>query len=502
MPDDDANEDRRRRWRRADRTAPAIGDDSGTVSNAPTAPETGPSSLWVPERTSRTQRQSLSGLRVSRAVESETFRPPDDDMPPPDGHEADIEPTATTVHTQPRRNVPAANEGSALTPGVGADGIDGIPAVYDDGAEWLRNGIKRHPWAVTAALLFGWTGVWLALWGAALGAIVGIFVALGVVDTTSLGSEVTRLGGGQAVTIVSILGGIFFGAIGGFLEVLRYILAETPWEAVVALATGAVLATAITVTMATFERLGLRIRGYRRLSRDEVRRVAPLVRDIAEATYLDGLPRFAIDDSVIPNAWTHMRTIVVTTGLLQTLDDAELRAVLAHELQHWQSGDAVGLHVVWAAAWPIAVTYNIGMLIAGKRQGMGVGAPGNAKGLLVLIGWVIAWPAWVVLTLVIAPATAARQRRYEYAADAAAARLGYAAAMASALRKMGAFEGGRTGWEQAMTATHPPIELRIEALQAPKPDDAQYQEDDLSGPGWAEVKRVAGGLLRPRRPRA
>jgi Zn-dependent protease with chaperone function len=501
MPDDDAKgDDRRRRWRRADRTAPAVGDDRGTVASAPSAPETKASSLWVPERPSRAQRQSLSGLRVSRAVEPDTFRPPDDDTLPPDGHVADTEPTTATA-SQSRRVAPA-DDGSAPAPGVSANGVDGIPAVYDDGAEWLRNGVKRHPWAVTAALLFGWTGVWLALWGAALGAIVGIFVALGVVDTTSLGSEVTQLGGGQAVTIVSILGGIFFGAIGGFLEVLRYILAETPWEAVVALATGAVLATAITVTMATFERLGLRIRGYRRLSRDEVRRVAPLVRDIAEATDLDGLPRFAIDDSVIPNAWSHMRTIVITTVLLQTLDDAELRAVLTHELRHWQSGDAVGLHVVWAAAWPIAITYNIGMLIAGKRQGMGVGAPSNAKGLLVLIGWVIAWPAWVVLTLVIAPATAATQRRYEYDADAAAARLGYAAAMISALRKMGAFEGGRTGWEQAMNATHPPTELRIEALQAPKPDDAQYQEDDLHGPGWAEVKRVAGGLLRPRRPRA
>ncbi len=391
---------------------------------------------------------------------------------------------------------PAA--GPALPVEVGPAGIDGVPAVYDDGVEWLRNGVKRHPWSILVALAFGWTGIWLALWGAAIGIVIGVFVALGVVNTTALGRDVSNLGGGQAITILSILGGGFFGAIGGFVEVLRYVLASTPWEAIVAIASGALVATLITVAMATFERLGLRIRGYRRLSRDEVRRVAPLVREVAEAMELDGLPRFAMADMVIPNAWTHMRTIVITTGLLQTLDDAELRAVLAHELQHWRSGDAVGLHIVWAAAWPIAVTYNIGMLIAGQRQGMGVGPPGRFRGIMVLLGWIIAWPAWVILTIVIAPTVAVSQRRYEYSADAAAGSLGYAAAMISALGKMGAFEGGRTGWEQAMTATHPPTELRIEALQPPKPDDTEYQEEELRGPGWQEITRILRSVV-PRR---
>ena len=130
------------------------------------------------------------------------------------------------------------------------------------------------------------------------------------------------------------------------------------------------------------------------------------------------------------------------------------------------------------------------MLIAGNKQGMGVGPPSKFRGVLVLIGWVIAWPAWVILTVVVAPTVAVSQRRYEYAADAAAGNLGYAAAMISALRKMGAFEGVRTGWEQAMNATHPPTELRIEALQPPKPDDAQYQEGELRGPGWQVMTRT------------
>lgn len=477
MPDDDqeTTDGARARPRRR-RSAPVVADTAlpsdltdGTPAGGAAVPQKrtdGP-----PKRASG----ATSGLRVARASSPRTRRAP-------------------TVAPPPSPSIP----GSALPEVAGAGGIDGVPGTYDDGAEWLRNGVTRHPWGIGTALVFGWTGVWLGLWGAAIGIFVGALVALGAVDTSALGSEVTRLGGGQSITIVSVLGGMFFGAIGGFIAVLRYIVAATPWEWIVAIASGAVLATIITVCVATFERLGLRMRGYRRLSRDEVRRVAPLVREVAEAMDLDGLPRFAMDDSVIPNAWTHMRTVVITSGLLQSFDDPELRAVLAHELQHWRSGDAVGLHVIWAAAWPIAITLNIGMLIAGRNQYVPVQGPARFRGILVLIGWAIAWPAWVILRVVIAPITAASQRRYEYDADAAAAQLGYAAAMISALRKMTAFEGGRTGWEQAMMASHPPTELRIEALQPPKPDDAEFQEDELTGPSASEVGRILRGLL-PRR---
>jgi Zn-dependent protease with chaperone function len=123
------------------------------------------------------------------------------------------------------------------------------------------------------------------------------------------------------------------------------------------------------VLVAAFERATLRIRGYRRLSREEVRRVAPLVKGVADALELDGLPRFSMSDAPMPNAWTHMRTIVLTTGLFQMLDDDELTAVLAHELHHWRNGDAVGLRIVWAASLPIALLLDLGSWVAG-----GIGA--------------------------------------------------------------------------------------------------------------------------------
>ena len=411
---------------------------------------------------------------------------------------AAVEPTANetppAVETPPAAETPAPVH-RALAPVVGRSGVDGIPPEYDDGRQWLQNGIRRHPKGALVALFFAWTGFWLALWGAAIGAILGVMIALGAVNNPAIANSLLGISVGQAVTPLAMVSGFVLGIVGGFVVVLGWVIFNHPLQWIVGMISGLILAIIIMVTMAAFERLTLRLRGYRRLSRDEVRRVAPLVKDVAEGMNLDGLPRFVMADLVLPNAWSHMRTIVLTTGLLQSLDDGELRAILAHELHHWRTGDSVGLRMVWSCAWPIALSYNIGLFLAGTgpRQ---TRRPGQ---ILILIGWTIAWPAWVILKFAIVPLTASTQRRYEYEADAAAGKLGYGAQISTALRKMSAFESGRTGWEQAMAATHPPTELRIEALQPPKPDDAMYQEAELRGPSGAELKRFLKPLI-PRRP--
>lgn len=58
-----------------------------------------------------------------------------------------------------------------------------------------------------------------------------------------------------------------------------------------------------------------------------------------------GRPTAAVADSPVPNSFTvgspRNATVVVSTGLLETLDGDELDAVLAHELAHVQNRDAV-----------------------------------------------------------------------------------------------------------------------------------------------------------------
>ena len=56
----------------------------------------------------------------------------------------------------------------------------------------------------------------------------------------------------------------------------------------------------------------------------------------------------------------------------------------------------------------------------------------------------------------------------EYEADAAVAQLGdeYRLALRRALDELSAWERPRTGWEDVVTASHPPIEERMERLEA------------------------------------
>lgn len=395
---------------------------------------------------------------------------------------------------------PPPSEGLPVPPlSAGERDHDGVPPTYDDGVAWLLAGVRRHRPPVIVGLIFSWTGAWIAFWGAIVGAAWGALLGLGLTGRAL--PIFTSFGGGQAVSALSVVTGVVLGTVGGFVAFLLFLIAEHPLAFVGSFVAGVILTAVLVAGSASYERLSLRIRGYRRLSRDEVRRVAPQVKSAADAMDLPALPRFAMADQVIPNAWTHMRTVVLTKGLLQTLDDDELRAVLVHELNHWRNGDAVGLHCVWAASWPVTLVYNLGVVISGggksnDQTGVQVKV---SSGLRWIVAWFIAWPAWVITRVMIAPMMAASQRRYEYEADAAAYQVGLGPQLISALRKIGAFESGRTGWEAAMTASHPPVELRIEALQPPKPDDWEYQEEELRGPSRREMGRIFGSLAHPSR---
>jgi len=214
------------------------------------------------------------------------------------------------------------------------------------------------------------------------------------------------------------------------------------------------------------------------------------------------LPRLAVIETPQRNAFASGLTretagVTVTRGLMDALDDRELRAVIAHELAHIRNGDA-RLGVI-AAVFVGVITlvtdrvWNI-LRFARFRTGSGTGggrssrssssssssSRGNGGGgamlALILIGIVIAVLAHV-LALVLRMALS---RNREYLADAGAVEMtGDADAMIGALRKVeqraampaipeqvralflhDAALSGAAGW----FATHPPIGKRVETL--------------------------------------
>lgn len=72
-------------------------------------------------------------------------------------------------------------------------------------------------------------------------------------------------------------------------------------------------------------------------------------------------------------------------------------------------------------------------------------------------------PAWLFVRFVVAALTARQARQAEY--DAAAGAAGYGPGLIWALTQLAVWEPPRTGWEDVITGPHPPIQLRIDALQ-------------------------------------
>jgi len=200
-------------------------------------------------------------------------------------------------------------------------------------------------------------------------------------------------------------------------------------------------------------------------------------------------PRCYIIDDTAPNAFASGRNpensvIVVTKGLLQKLNRAELEGVIAHEMSHIKNYDVlvqtlavvmVGV-IVLLSDWMLrSFFWGGGRRRSSDRQG------GNAGNLLIVVAVVLAVLSPVIAQLL----KLAVSRKREYLADASGAMLTrYPPGLASALKKLAAdkepLEAANKatahlyivnplkdlkGRMNALFSTHPPIEKRIEALE-------------------------------------
>ncbi|BCB28584.1 protease HtpX [Sulfurimicrobium lacus] len=167
--------------------------------------------------------------------------------------------------------------------------------------------------------------------------------------------------------------------------------------------------------------------------------------------------------------------VAVSTGLLQTMSESEVEAVLAHEIAHIANGDMVTLTLIQGVVntFVIFISRVVGYFVdqALRKDGEESSGPG--------IGYMISVFVCDLLFGILASMIVmyfSRQR--EFRADAGAAKLlGSPQPMIAALHRLGGIEAGelpqnvatagiagRPGW-MALFSSHPPIEERIAALR-------------------------------------
>lgn len=200
-------------------------------------------------------------------------------------------------------------------------------------------------------------------------------------------------------------------------------------------------------------------------------------------------PRCYIIDDTAPNAFASGRNpknsvIVVTKGLLQKLNRAELEGVIAHEMAHIKNYDVLlmTLTVVMVGVVVLLSDWMLRSFIwgGGKRRRSSKEG-GNAGAILVVVGLVLAILSPLIAQLI----RLAVSRKREFLADANGAFLTrYPPGLASALKKLDADKEPLEAANKAtahlyivnplkdikgvvnkMYSTHPPIEERVAALE-------------------------------------
>jgi len=219
-----------------------------------------------------------------------------------------------------------------------------------------------------------------------------------------------------------------------------------------------------------------------------------LYRIVENLTIGDGLPMPKIYsmDTDAPNAFATGRDpqhaiVVVTKGLLDRLNKAELEGVIAHELSHVKNFDTRLMGIVAVLVGAIAILANIFMnqLFWGGFHGRDDDREsGNLQYIFILVGVILAILSPIIATLI----QLALSRKREYLADASGVLLTrYPEGLASALEKIEKYKNPMPQVSDATAQlfienplkgkdfgnffsnlfdTHPPIEERIRILRS------------------------------------
>ncbi|HVT35189.1 MAG TPA: protease HtpX [Nevskiaceae bacterium] len=191
-----------------------------------------------------------------------------------------------------------------------------------------------------------------------------------------------------------------------------------------------------------------------------------------------GMPEVAIFDAPEPNAFATGMTknsslVAVSTGLLANMNQDEVEAVLGHEITHISNGDMVTLTLVQGVmnTFVFFLARVIGFVVdSALRRDDRDSGPGFGYMITVFV-------MQMVLGVLASMIVAWFSRQREFRADAGGAYLAGKRKMIAALERlkvghdethlpqqMQAF--GISGGVASLFATHPPLDVRIAALQS------------------------------------
>lgn len=189
-----------------------------------------------------------------------------------------------------------------------------------------------------------------------------------------------------------------------------------------------------------------------------------------------GMPEVGIFDTPEPNAFAtgmnrNSALVAVSTGLLQTMSQDEVEAVIGHEMTHVANGDMVTMALMQGVVntfvyfFATVIGYAVDRLVFKTERGVGPAY------------YIVQFLAQIVLGILASMLVMWFSRYREFKADAGGANLAGRQKMINALRalqraheaplpgQLAAFGINSGGGMMRLFMSHPPLEERIAALQ-------------------------------------
>jgi heat shock protein HtpX len=272
---------------------------------------------------------------------------------------------------------------------------------------------------------------------------------------------------------------VLIAALGG----LFVLLGEVIFHGTNGLAIGLVFGLGFNLAMYWFsDKIAVATTRSKPVTEQEYPALYRIVRELTSSTDMP-MPRIYVSDMAQPNAFAtgrneHHAVVAVTKGLLEIVDERELRGVLAHELSHVANHDILIGSIAAGIATSITFIARMAFWFGGGDDRNSAFGP-----FAMLAAWILAPIAALLIQLAVT-------RSREYQADESGAYLSHdPLALASALRKLeeaskrvpapatvgpaeahlfivNPLRGRRSGGSfTSLFMTHPPTAKRIERLE-------------------------------------